>query len=202
MQKITIRKGRPEDYKHFSELILLTSPAFLPTLLGRNAKGLMQKLFRHRGHYYSFDRSYFVDIDGKVAGMAQLHKVRPRKREKVRLGLLLMKYLNVRLPARITGLLKSERLLRFIGRRDCYVSSVAVYPEFRSMGLGTKLLAAVEDEAKSIGKKRMLLHAESHNKRAISLYERLGYRIEQNSSAIKIRNRHFEYFEIAKAVAS
>ena len=59
-----------------------------------------------------------------------------------------------------------------------------------------------EEEAKNIGKKRVVLHAETHNARAISLYERLGYKIESRSPSLKIRNSLFESFKMSKIVAS
>ena len=55
---------------------------------------------------------------------------------------------------------------------------------------------------KSIGKKRIVLHAETYNSRAISLYERLGYKIEQKAPTLKIKNKYFESFEMRKVVAS
>lgn len=202
MQNILIRKGRPEDARHFSELVVLTSPAVFPVVFGSGVKKTMRGLFPHKRHYYSFDRTFFAEVNGKVAGMAQLHKMITRKGQTARMGLLLLKYLNWRLPAKAACLLKMDRLIKDIARNDCYLSNVSVYPEFRSFGIGTKLLAAAEEEAKSIGKKRVVLHAETHNIRAISLYERLGYKIESKSQPMKIGNRLFESFTMAKPLAS
>lgn len=202
MQNILVRRGKPEDAEHFSSLVVMTSPHLMPTLFGAKVKDLMRKLFRHRRHYYSYDRSFFVEVGGKVAGMAQLHKIKVRQREKVRLSLLLMRYLKWRFPAKALNLLRSERVIRLSSGNDCYLSNVAVYPEFRSLGLGTKLLEKAEEEARSIGKKRMVLHAETTNARAINLYEKLGYKIEHKMPGLKINNRVFQSFKLAKAIAS
>ncbi|MDD5680807.1 MAG: GNAT family N-acetyltransferase [Candidatus Omnitrophica bacterium] len=200
MQNILVRKGKPEDAHHFSELVVLTSPAMFPIVFGSSVKKVMKNLFPHKRHYYSFDRSFFAEIDGKVAGMAQLHKLITRKGQTARLSFLLLKYLNWRLPAKAVNLLRFNHLMKDVARNDCYLSNVSVYPEFRSFGIGTKLLEAAEEEAKSIGKKRVVLHAETHNARAISLYERLGYKIESKSQPLKIKNRLFESFKMAKSV--
>jgi ribosomal protein S18 acetylase RimI-like enzyme len=202
MQNILVRKGRPEDAHHFSELVTLTSPAIFPLVFGSSVKKIMKNLFPHKRHYYSFDRSFFAEINGKVAGMAQLHKLPIRKGQTTRMSILLLKYLKWRLPTKAVNLLKFDRLIKFVSRKDCYLSNVSVYPEFRSFGIGTKLLAAVEEEARDIGKKKIVLHAETHNARAISLYERLGYNIESRSPALKIKNRLFESFKMVKSVAS
>ena len=173
-----------------------------PAIFGSSVKKIMRSLFPHKRHYYSFDRSFFAEVNGKVAGMAQLHKLLARKGQTARMSLLLLKYLKWRLPAKAFNLLKFDRLIKFVARDDCYLSNVSVYPEFRSSGIGTKLLTAIEDEVKSIGKKRIVLHAETHNARAISLYERLGYRIESKSPTLKIKKSFFRSLKMTKSVAS
>jgi len=141
-------------------------------------------------------------MDGKVVGMAQLHKLLTRKGQTTRMTFLLLKYLKWRLPTKAVNLLKFDHLIKFVARDDCYLSNVSIYPEFRSFGIGTRLLSAIEEEARSVGKKRIVLHAETHNKRAISLYERLGYKIESTSPSLKIKSRYFESFKMAKSVSS
>lgn len=202
MQNATVRKGRPEDAHHFSELVTLSSPKIFSVLFGSKVKRLMKKLFPHRRHYYSFDRTFFIEVDGKTAGMAQLHRLKPRRREKINITLLLMRYMKWRLPVAVTLLLRSEKVIRNFAAKDCYLSNVAVYPEYRSRGLGAKLLGVLEDEVRSIGKNRIVLHADITNHRAIRLYEKLGYKIEEKTHPLKIRNKLFEYFIIKKPLIS
>jgi len=47
-----------------------------------------------------------------------------------------------------------------------------------------------------------VLHAETHNARAISLYERLGYRIESKSPTLKIKKSFFRSLKMTKSVTS
>jgi GNAT superfamily N-acetyltransferase len=198
---VVIRKGKPEDADHFSRLVLLTSPTLLPALFGSNVKNLMQKLFRHKRNYYSFERSFFIEVDGNPVGMAFLHKLVRRRRDKFHIIFLLLKNLKLRFFTRAAHLLKSDYIIRKAAGDDCYLSNIAVYPEFRSLGLGTKLIQAVENEVRDIGKRRIVLNAETHNKKAISLYERLGYRIEKRSPALRIRNKVFESFKLCKQIS-
>jgi ribosomal protein S18 acetylase RimI-like enzyme len=83
-----------------------------------------------------------------------------------------MRYMNWRFPSRVAPLLRSEKIIRNFSGKDCYLSNVAVYPEYRSLGIGTKLLGAIEEEVKGIGKNRIVLHADITNFGAIRLYER------------------------------
>ena len=158
----------------------------------------MKKIFPHRHHYYSFDRAFFIEVDGKTAWMAQLHRFRPRRREKINLTMLLLKHMNWRLGASVWPLLKAETIIKKFSGRECYLSNVAVYPEYRSMGLGSRLLYALEEEAKSVGKSGMVLHADVTNHGAIRLYERLGYKIEDKAPTLKIRSNRFDYLIIRK----
>jgi len=202
MQEIVIRRGKPEDAHHFSELVALSSPILFTVLFGSKVKKIMKNLFPHKRHYYSFDRSFFIEVDGVTAGMAQLHRFRPRRREKINLTLLLMKYMNWRLPSSVAPLLRSEKIIRNFSGQECYLSNVAVYPKYRRLGLGSKLLGALEEEVRSVGKNRMVLHADVNNHGAIRLYERLGYKIEEKMPPLKIRNKFFEYFAIKKPLTS
>lgn len=198
MKDIIIRKGKPEDAHHFSELVILSAPKVFSLLFGSKVKKLMKSIFPYRRHYYSYDKSFFIEVDGKTAGMAQLHRFRPRKREKIRLTFLLLKYLNWRLPRSLFSLLRSEKVISNFSDRDCYLSNVAVYPEYRSLGLGSRLLNTLEEEIKAVGKNRMVLHTDVKNHGAIRLYEKLGYKIEEKIPPLKIRKEHFEYFIMKK----
>lgn len=198
MKEITIRKGKPEDAHHFSELVILSSPKVFSLLFGSKVKKVMKNLFPHRRHYYSYEKSFFIEVDGKTAGMAQLHRCKPRKRERLKLTLLLLKYLNWRLPRSVFSFLRSEKVISNFSNKDCYLSNVAVYPEYRSLGLGSRLLDALEKEIKTVGKDSMVLHADIRNQGAIRLYERLGYKIEEKIPPLRIRKERFEYFIMKK----
>ena len=57
-----------------------------------------------------------------------------------------------------------------------YVNVLAVRPQFRSQGLGTKLLALAEEKAQGLGKCGMSVIVSDTNLGAHRLYERLGYK--------------------------
>jgi ribosomal protein S18 acetylase RimI-like enzyme len=199
MNNIRVRKGRPDDAQHYSELVLMSSPALFPTLFGPTVKKMMKNIFRHRRHCFSYDRTYFAEIDGKLVGMAQLHKKKPNLKEKTRLSMLLLKYLKWRLPSKIPRLLRSEQVMWYATGRDAYLSNVAVYPEYRSRGIGTKLFEAIEEEVRNIGKKNIVLKAELHNDGAIKLYQKLGYSIVDRTPTLKLKNKKIDSYVMSKA---
>ncbi len=55
-----------------------------------------------------------------------------------------------------------------------YVKSIAVYPEFRGKGIGTKLLFFAEDIFRG-NSRHIFICVSSFNKRARKLYEKCGY---------------------------
>ena len=55
-----------------------------------------------------------------------------------------------------------------------YIKSIAVYPEFRSQGIGTKLLTFAEDLFRN-NSKHIFICVSSFNHRARKLYEKCGY---------------------------
>ena len=58
-------------------------------------------------------------------------------------------------------------------KKKIRIIDIALLPEHRRAGLGTKLLRALQDEARSAGK-TLTIHVEKFNP-ALSLYHRLGF---------------------------
>ena len=193
-----IRKGKPQDAQDFSRLVLLSAPTFFPYLFGSDVRDVMKNLFQHARNYFSFEHSYFIEVNGEVAGMALIYNYEQKKGEKLRTSLLLIKYLKWDIFTQLAYLLKSEDIVTQIVERDCYLSNIAVYPQFRGLGLGTKLLGVIQEEARKTGSRRVVLDAETDNKRAVKLYERLGYNIEQKSPIFQIRDKSFELFKMCR----
>jgi len=118
------------------------------------------------------------------------------KREELHTGWLLVKYLKWRFFSRLFYMLKAYKMVK-IKENEYYVSSIAVYPEFRGLGLGTKLLLEIEREARETGSNKIVLDVETSNQRALKLYEKLGYVIE--TPAFKIKT--FESFRMGKIIS-
>lgn len=56
------------------------------------------------------------------------------------------------------------------------LNGIVVLPEYRSQGIGTRLIAAAEQMARERGFREVCVGVDIENTRARSLYERLGYR--------------------------
>jgi len=56
-----------------------------------------------------------------------------------------------------------------------YISALAVYPEYRGLGIGSRLLATADARAQRLGHSRVSLICFEQNHQAMSLYRRHGY---------------------------
>jgi GNAT superfamily N-acetyltransferase len=65
------------------------------------------------------------------------------------------------------------RLLVWRSGKEILIVDIALLPEHRGAGIGTKLLRELQDEAKAAGKP-LTIHVERYNP-ALRLYERLGF---------------------------
>jgi RimJ/RimL family protein N-acetyltransferase len=83
----------------------------------------------------------------------------------------------------------------------CSLIGIAIAKDFRRLGIGTKLLTAVEDWCKANSIYRLDFEVVEGNP-AIAFYQNLGYQIEgRKRSAIKIGNELKDFIIMAKLLA-
>jgi ribosomal protein S18 acetylase RimI-like enzyme len=58
-----------------------------------------------------------------------------------------------------------------------YVSAVAVFPEHRDEGLGTRMLEMAKEQARLSGRKQVSLQVFERNEGAVELYRRNGFEV-------------------------
>jgi ribosomal protein S18 acetylase RimI-like enzyme len=64
-----------------------------------------------------------------------------------------------------------------------YIRSMAVLPEAQGLGVGKKLLYAVEAYAVEVGFERLFLHTTYFSKSALRLYEKFGFQKTNDTTA-------------------
>ncbi|MCC7208856.1 MAG: ribosomal protein S18-alanine N-acetyltransferase [Anaerolineae bacterium] len=80
---------------------------------------------------------------------------------------------------------QGERLVGYVAallndsEKEGYIASVAVDPEQRRAGLGTRLMNTVVDKLRAEGVASVALHVRAENEPAIGMYRRLGFDVEQ-----------------------
>ncbi|NYT12069.1 MAG: GNAT family N-acetyltransferase [Methanomassiliicoccales archaeon] len=172
MDEVTIRPFGEEDFIRVSEIL---AQSFQDKFgrLSRVEPERMSSLLKESGilHDLPFP-GYFV---------AELHK-------RV-IGVIMLKWLGQRRPPQAkcpkkrTKWMERHRLrfgLFLLGRRAeegaCYIQYLAVAPEARRSGAGTALLSEARVFASSRRFDTMMLYVASINRRAVSLYTKMGFR--------------------------
>jgi len=200
MESTQIRRGSPTDARDFAQLALFTGMELLPALFGSesNFRRTMTGSFPRQRNSFSHTHSHFIEVDGRTAGMALAFTHAQMRKEQFRSLLLLARHLKLAFLTQMPHFGRSNRILVQIEHGDSYLAHIATYPEFRSRGLGTRLMEAVEQEAREAGSKRIVLDVETYNTRAIELYERLAFRVEARPPVLRIGRQHFEFYKMTK----
>lgn len=66
-------------------------------------------------------------------------------------------------------------------KRVCYIEDIIVKPNFRSSGIGTKIIEFAFSQAERDGCYKCSLHVGNMNERAKTLYEGLGFSVQEAS---------------------
>jgi ribosomal protein S18 acetylase RimI-like enzyme len=110
---------------------------------------------------FSYRNAVVTEVDGRVAAMMLAYRL-PEQSE-----------VNLEeLPDLLRPLEELEQKVP----GTFYVNALAAYPEYRGLGLGTKLLEAAHALASEAGCEELSLEVFDQNEDAVRLYERHGYR--------------------------
>ena len=110
---------------------------------------------------FSYRNAMMIDHGGECAGCLMGYEI-PEQPEPI----------GDDMPAMFVPLQELENL----APGTWYVNVLAVRPQFRRLGLGTRLLAFADQTGRSLGKRGMSIIVSDANRGARRLYERCGYR--------------------------
>jgi len=72
-----------------------------------------------------------------------------------------------------------------------YICGVTLFPEYRGLGIGTKLMTLAEEQARDKGFAKLSLIVFEKNEGAKRLYERLGYRVVAREAIVPHELIHY-----------
>jgi len=196
-QYILIRKALKTDVKEFADLMEFSAPQFFLLLYGSRFRPIIQSLFVHKYNLFSFQHVYFAEIENKGVGISLEYSWYSKIKENLRTGILILKYMGQEFVRKIPIFLNTMRATGYVSKPEYYISNIAVYPEYRGMQIGTKLLTNSEKEAKQTNAKRVVLDVETENLGAIKLYKKLGYTICKKS-IVNVNENIFTFYRMQK----
>ncbi len=196
---VVIRKSTKNDAKEFSDLILISSPYF-PELFGDKIKSALNNLFQHSSNLFSFENVYFIQVNNNKAGMILSWEEKLRKTKDLYTGFLLFSYLKWNMVKKIFTLFEFNKKIGNIPEESQYISNIAIYPEYRGMGLSKKLMELAEEQAVSKRLKFLVLDVEQQNNIAINLYTKIGYKIVEDITIRLSKNNKLNFFRMIKKI--
>ena len=162
---VHVRPAERGDCRSIAELFLIASDGLARYIWGReNPAGLPlievgAQRYAREDVAFSYRNCMVADVDGTVAGLLHSFPMHPQDAE----------------DAHATP----DPVLRPYGQLEdygsLYISAVAVFEQYRGLGIGSRFLAEAQSRARRFAYPRLSLICFEHNHGAMNLYRRLGY---------------------------
>lgn len=175
----SIRPATVEDAGDIARLIAISSDGVAVIEWAEEATeenveplDIGERMYRNSEGDYSWRNCTIVEKDGKVAGM---------------LLAFAMPNAAPRNPAQRPSIDETDVFAPYMYLEEpdsWYICGVALYPEHRGQGLGTKLMHIANDQARRKGFKTLSLVAFAKNEGSVRLYEKLGYQVVDHAPVI------------------
>ncbi|MCW1941544.1 GNAT family N-acetyltransferase [Bacillus anthracis] len=143
-------------------------------------KGTFGTLWRQGNNRFSHQYAYEAQKDGKTLGMITCYPIPVLNRlawstfkqllSLRKLGLVVYNILNIKMFYSMITLQEGED-------DEFHIGTIALLPESRGLGIGTRLLKFAEEQASLQGFSKCSLTVKKENQLAIKLYQRVGYQI-------------------------
>ncbi len=196
-EKIVIRGSTAADAESFPGLLIMSS-SFLEGLLGDSADRVLKNMFRRKNNLFGHPHSITAEANGKTAGMLLSYGYQTKVSEELITGLLLFVEMKHELLMKLPMFVRCGKMMDFVVKGDHYISNLAVFPEFRGMGIASRMIAHAEAAAKKEGAQRLVLDTEKDHTAAIRLYEKIGFSIRREEY-IDLDERKY-FFRMSKPI--
>lgn len=143
-------------------------------------EGTFSTLWRQENNRFSHQYAYEAQMDGKTLGMITCYPIPVLNRlpwptfkqlfSFRKLGLVIYNMLNIKMLYSMITMKEGED-------DEFHIGTIALLPESRGLGVGTRLLKFAEEQACLQGFAKCSLTVKKENHLAIKLYQRIGYQI-------------------------
>ena len=170
----------------FARYLDRAAEGFFRFWLGRRAGELVAQAYVEPDNEYSFQNVTFAELEGRVVGMAAGFTAERRREFSDRPLREATGFSALR--AAVVGVLCAPvfRVLEKTANREFYLLALAVDEDASAQGVGSTLLAHVEERARAEGSRRLVLDVAAKNEGARRLYERSGMAVESRWPGIAL----------------
>ena len=176
---VTLRGANPvyEEGVVFARYLDAIAP-FYRVMLGRRVVEIIGRAFTQPGHDLSYQNTIFAERDGAIVGMISGYATERHRRSvgpplREALG---GRAMRMRIMAKLMA--RQQWFLGTYADGDFYIQGFAVDEELRDQGVGSALMDAMEQRARTGGSKRLILNVGAKNEAARRLYDRRGMTVE------------------------
>ncbi|TQV82262.1 GNAT family N-acetyltransferase [Denitrobaculum tricleocarpae] len=177
--EIVIRQAAKDDSAAIAELFLIASDG-LAEYIWSLSKPAGISLLEHGARRYartntafSYENCHLADRDGTVVGMLHAFEMEADPDAETESDPVLEPYSHLEDPGSL------------------YISGLAVMKEFRSGGIGTKLMDCAEARARQEGLPRLSLICFERNARALAFYQRRGFELRDRRPLVPHPSLHY-----------
>ncbi len=201
-EEIILRAFKPNDLKDVIQIMAYSFGNKFQSMSNLNPESIIGFL-TDSGYVdsESFEGYWVAERNRKVVGVMVLkinNSVKPGSGKRPGYLGLCKKYGFLNVSKFLFGI---SILKEPVGKKDCYIDHIAVSPDSRGLGIGSRLLQkAYHYVDETAGLKRLTLFVAGTNTRAIKLYEKEGFRItlKQNSLLTGLIVKERIWYHMAK----
>ena len=181
---IEIRPAKPEDAERSVPLIFSSGPAVFDYVFSHNtaihAKEYLSGVFQTEGGEFGYGTHFVATLDKTViaagaafSGEAALAYLFAAARG------IFSHYGVLKSPGVIRRGLQVESIIKPPKGDLHYIAHIGTDPDYRSRGVGGKLVEFLLEEGRRLGRTTAALDVSVENPRAEALYDRLGFTVTQ-----------------------
>ena len=196
-----IRPARPSDAKDVAPLIYSSGPRAFEFIFSigepKSCIDYLEDAFKGKKGLFSHQHHYVMEDNGNVLAVMASFTQGSMAKTQLATGLHIFKFMGLIKGFRsiVRGLIFEKKLVRAPLKGCYYIAHVGVSQEFRSMGIGEKMVAFIQDKAREKGVKKLALDVSVINLRAQRLYERLNFKVIEERSSYRSELDCHRYME-------
>jgi ribosomal protein S18 acetylase RimI-like enzyme len=153
------------------------------------ARRALERLFRAKSNRFSHQFAETITQSGKTAGLVMAYSALTMKALEAPTALSLARAVGAAGFARFLWRASPLFSIREAEDDEYFISNLAVAPECQGQGLGSAMLAQVEQRARAQGITRVSLTVDIENVRAFALYLRTGFKVTGTVKIEQLRKR-------------
>jgi ribosomal protein S18 acetylase RimI-like enzyme len=178
---VCLRPATPRDAAFLAWGLDEAAGRLFAALFGGRSHSILTRVMARSGHGLSYEHATVADAGGEARGFCQGWPAGTRSADAA-----IARAAGLRaLRASVLSLF-ARPVVHALGRHspgEWYLQALVVTPSARGAGIGRRLFADALGRAASAGSAALTLDVDAANRRALSLYERLGLRVVSTASA-------------------